>query len=630
MRISTLPGLCLLAACSTADPPPAIHLDPGGDAWALTREVRGTADPGCDPIEIITPSGLVPARREGARFTAVVPLDPGRNELVARCRGSRGDARSAPVWIDARVRPHPRPRAEVALEPGAVVLRDAAPGAWERRWTPREDNAAPLALRSGERLTAVTAPELRLAPPDRDGEYYVTLSARDREGREGRSTAVFLVEGGRPRLPPPGWTPRWAREAVIYGVLPRLFGQEGLRSVTARLDALAELGVTVLWLAPVFGAPPGDYGYAVTDYFTVREELGGEAALKELVDAAHDRGLRVILDFVLNHTARQHRYFVDAETGGDASPYRAFYEWRPDGTPAHYFDWTHLPNLDLDHPEVARWLTEAAQTWVERAGADGFRIDAAWGPRERSPDFLRRWAAELRRVRPDLLLLAEASARDGYWEGAGFDLAYDWTDRPGEWAWQAAFEDRAGEGRALARALAGRGAHRVARFLANNDTGPRFHDRYGLGIHDAAFTLLFTTPGVPMLFTGDEVAASYEPYANPPPLAFTDARGVRERIRALIALRRALPALRSATLLPVGVGDDPELLGYARLDDGGGAPALVLLNFASGPRAVTPTLPAEAAALAAGLRDARSGERFAKGARIPLAPGQGRVLVPEG
>jgi len=155
----------------------------------------------------------------------------------------------------------------------------------------------------------------------------------------------------------------------------------------------------------------------------------------------------MIIDFVTNHASDENAYFADAEAHGRASPYFSFFARADDGNAAHYFDWKNLENLNYDNPEVQRLMIAASSYWVRRFDVDGFRVDAAWGPRRRAAEFWPRWRAELKRIKPDLLLLAEASARDPYYVRHGFDAAYDWTGNLGEWG--------------MAEGIRRRGAHRA-------------------------------------------------------------------------------------------------------------------------------------------------------------------------
>ena len=140
---------------------------------------------------------------------------------------------------------------------------------------------------------------------------------------------------------------------------------------------------------------------------------------------AHDRDIRVLMDFVPNHTSAAHRYFKDASHLGRESRYWDFYDRDADGTVTNYFDWTHLPNLNFDNPEVRRMITEAFAYWVGELDVDGFRVDVAWGVKERAPGFWPELRAQLDAIKPGVLLIAEASARDPYYYSHGFEAAYD-------------------------------------------------------------------------------------------------------------------------------------------------------------------------------------------------------------
>ena len=392
-------------------------------------------------------------------------------------------------------------------------------------------------------------------------------------------------------------TPAWVVDAVVYGVIPGRFGPDGLRSVSDRLPQLRDLGVTALWLSPINASPPGDFGYAVTDYFALNPAVGTEADLRALVQGAHALGIRVLMDFVPNHTSAQHPMYRDAVARGTASPYYGFYDRDPAGEPTHYFDWGHLPNLDFDNLAVRRLVLDAFAYWVREFDVDGFRIDVAWGVKERALDFWPLCREALARLKPDVLLIAEAGARDPYYLANGFDAAYDWTDELGHWAWEDVFAPREGIAARLRAALTNgdRGyppGSRIFRFLNNNDTGVRFVDGHGPELTRAAFTLLLTLPGLPCIYTGDEVGASYQPYDEVVPVDWErDPHGFRPLLKHLIRMRRIQPSLRSLDWELLDVEPSDRVLVYTR-DGGVHDPLfLVALNFSEEPVQVDLTLP---------------------------------------
>jgi cyclomaltodextrinase / maltogenic alpha-amylase / neopullulanase len=383
--------------------------------------------------------------------------------------------------------------------------------------------------------------------------------------------------------------PAWVDEAVVYGVVPAVFGETGgFRDVTARLDELAELGVTALWLSPINESPDGDFGYAVVDYFGLRPEYGSEADFRQLVEEAHARGIRVLMDFVPNHTSIAHPYHRDAATHGRASRYWDFYDRDADGQPTHYFDWAHLPNLNYDNPEVRTMMLEAFAYWVREFDVDGFRVDVAWGVKERAPDFWPEWRAQLHAIKPDLFLLAEASALDPYYFDHGFDAAYDWTEDLGHWAWEGVFEHVEPAELVASLDAAVRASHvpgrLVFRFLNNNDTGPSFVSRHGPDLTRVASAALLTLSGIPLIWTGEEVGASYSPYVDNAPVVWRDRYGLVEHYERLIAMRKRLPALHGPGFEPLPV-DAAGVYAYVRSAPGA-ADVVVALNFAGEPRRV--------------------------------------------
>jgi cyclomaltodextrinase / maltogenic alpha-amylase / neopullulanase len=648
--------LATLISLLPSDPVPAEHraitlYGDGGDAWTFEKKLEGELpDGGCDRVLVASPSATIEAWQANGRFGAAVPLLEGENEVRAICRvGATDRAVSEPQHWKVRLRDAPKAWIRIVpADEGIVLNAGASEPAPARRapivahqWRSDPGNAEPLAMSDGAvlRATTIARDDLFLRMPGIDGEYRVTLRVTDALGRTDESTAVFLVDHGTARAAELAEErPAWLGSAVVYGVVPFFFGSRGFDDVTARLDAIKDLGASVLWLSPITGTEEGDFGYAVTDHFALRDAFGTEQDLRELISAADARGLRVIMDFVPNHTSAQHPYYLSAEQRGRASPYYDFYDRDAAGQVTTYFDWENLKNLNYDNPEVQRYMIEAFTYWVREFGIDGFRIDAAWGVRERAPEFWPRLRGELERIDPDLLLVAEASARDPYYDIVGFDAAYDWTNRQGEWSWRGAFEDPASTAERLRSVLIGsrtvepgaslsRSGALAFRFLNNNDTGERFVTRYGVARTRLAATMLLTLPGLPLLYTGDEVGAEFEPYDEGPVLSWTDTHGLRDHYAQLLALRREQAVLRSDRLEILETSYPESVLAYVRPAEQREHDIIVLLNY--GPKPVRAVLPVAALTGTASLLDLISGEAIPIASEAPAVdvPGWGaRVL----
>jgi len=217
-------------------------------------------------------------------------------------------------------------------------------------------------------------------------------------------------------------TPRWAHEAITYHIfVDRFTGVENrwltaaelnsftggtLRGVIDQLDYLVDLGVTVLWLSPIFRTPTY-HGYDTSDYFTVDPRFGTNDDLRELVTIAHARGLRVLLDFVANHTSVEFAPFVEAQHN-PASAYRDWFSFDPVYKHGYrgFFDEASMPQLDTDHPAVRHFLINAARYWLREYDVDGYRLDYAAGP---SHAFWSEFRAACRQVKPDCWLFGEVT-----------------------------------------------------------------------------------------------------------------------------------------------------------------------------------------------------------------------------
>jgi glycosidase len=607
-------------ATITVSPESSVKLSVLGgnqDVWAWVRQVKiGVSEGECEQAIVRVNGQEFETQPAGETFTAEVRVFTGENQVSAAClQPGGGEVRSDPVVYTGRLRQIPTAVIQITLDGGRIVLdgskslpaEDGAAIA-NSLWSARAGNPAPLQMEAGELAGEVEGESIAILPPMSDGEYYLRLRVKDQAGREDTSTIYFVMENGQPRIPDyDRENPAWVETAIVYGVIPFLFGSPAFEAIRARLDELADLGINALWLGPINVHPADDYGYAVEDYFGLDPAYGSEEDFRALVQAAHARGIRILMDFVPNHTSNTHPYFLDAQQRGRESGYWDFYDRDGQGNYTHYFDWAHLPNLNYDNPEVRQMMLEAFSYWVREFDVDGFRVDVAWGIEERRPDFWPEWRRALKRIKPDLLLLAEATAREPYYFDNGFDAAYDWTYQPGAWAWRVIWDTYQYRllSYNLTDALTNRpeGFHPDAlifRFLNNNDTGKRFITKHGQDVTRVATALLLTLPGIPCLYTGDEYGLEFEPYQELTPLTFEERYpGLRDYHRRLITLRKALPTLHSRLWSPLQFEAVPQTVyGYVRYGEASDAPVIVLLNFSEEPTELAFDLPQEAMAFA--------------------------------
>ncbi|WP_034549927.1 glycoside hydrolase family 13 protein [Carnobacterium funditum] len=269
---------------------------------------------------------------------------------------------------------------------------------------------------------------------------------------------------------------KWWKNAIVYQVYPKSFkdtsgnGIGDLRGVIQKLDYIKQLEVNTIWINPIFKSPQVDNGYDVSDYYAIDPLFGTMDDVEELIEEAHKRELKIIFDFVLNHTSVEHPWFQEALKGLD-NPHRGFYIWRdalPNGDlpnnwasifggsvwekePAGNQFYFHLfkkemPDLNWDNPHVEKAMEDIGKFWLDK-GIDGFRLDAFIHldklddfPSELSmkngelasaqeinknlpniKNYIQDLTSGLRRVNPDVFILGEAASAD-------VELAVTYTD----------------------------------------------------------------------------------------------------------------------------------------------------------------------------------------------------------
>jgi alpha-amylase len=339
----------------------------------------------------------------------------------------------------------------------------------------------------------------------------------------------------------------WWNEAVFYEIFVRSFydsngdGIGDFNGIVEKLDYLndgdpnttTDLGINALWLMPIHPSP-SYHGYDVTDYYDVNPDYGTLDEFRTLLAEAHRRGIRLIMDLVINHTSREHPWFVEAQD--PASARREWYLWSPTDPRAagpwgqqvwhpspqgdFYYGvfWEGMPDLNYNNPDVAAEMENIVRFWLEEIGVDGFRVDGAryvveegtvLADSEGNHAWFRRLQSFIKEINPNAMTVGEIWTTNDvvstYAQGDEFDLLFDFDLAADHLA--SARTERADEAR-LGLAIGIRllpNAH-TANFLTNHDI-ERTMTQLGGDLNKAkrAATLLMTAPGTPFIYYGEEL-----------------------------------------------------------------------------------------------------------------------------
>lgn len=418
--------------------------------------------------------------------------------------------------------------------------------------------------------------------------------------------------------------PEWSKNATIYQVNVRQFSAEGTFSAVEReLPRIKALNVDIVWLMPIH--PIGEKNrkgtqgspYSVKDYYGVNPEFGTLADLKHLVDTAHSLGLKVILDWVPNHTAWDNPM---------AAEHPDWYQkdWKGGFRPTPWFDWSDIINLDYRSPGLRRYMTEVMKYWVRDIGIDGYRCDVAgFIPL----DFWNNLRKELDAIKP-VFMLAEWESRDLHAEAFDMTYAWAWYDEVHKicsgksnvgglfnyYAWNEGFypED-------IMRMT----------FVSNHDKnaweGTEFEQfRDGL---DAAIVLSVVSEGMPLIYNGQEAGHDKR-------LAFFEKDPIQWRehryagfYRKLFALKKANTALWNAhwgaRMVQVVNTEPNKVFSFVRQNDRD--KVFALMNFSG----ETLKIKLTDGPYAGRYTEFFTGEKadIAEGAELTLAPWSYRIYV---
>jgi glycosidase len=364
-------------------------------------------------------------------------------------------------------------------------------------------------------LGNVNAQNISFSIPVISGEYIFKVKVTDSRGRY--NVAGYIIKASPDSLHVESLNehPAWVDHMRLYEVYTPSYGQTqvGLKGVLEKIDYLADLGINAIWMTPIFD---GNYnGYAEKNYYKINPALGTEDDLKQIVQKAHQKGIKILLDLVINHTWTSHPFFQNILNLKASSPFSDYYLWS--GIPGisafnYYYNWSDLPNMNVNNEELQNYLYNMAEYWIREFDIDGYRCDVAWGIEERNSNFWKVMRARIKNLKPEAFLLAESPA-DNLQEGhtldifnSKFDAAYDWELR--------------GFGVGAFNTIL-TGASNISslnpvitktypvnsypmRFIENHDF-LRATSEFGIKQSKLAHTIVFTINGIPLIYGGGEV-----------------------------------------------------------------------------------------------------------------------------
>ncbi len=525
-------------------------------------------------------------------FSVDVTLQPGVNHIRAHVV-TEGDTSWSPSMTWEYITPQ-APEVEFSnYVEGGIVYLDASSSSDPQEqvisflWSADPDN--PETVNLEDPTDATTSFDI----PDTPGEYYFDLVLTDNDDNETRARTFVTVT--LDSVHPFGLNEcaAWVDNAIVYQIFVRAYAQNDvLRTIADDMERIATLGFTTVWLTPIFPGPT-NHGYEITDYYGIDAELGTMADFDYLVEQAHEHGLKVVLDLVINHSSILHPIMRDAFAYGEYSPYYDWYDRGPNGGHEYYYDWYSLPNFNFDNPDVWHYLIEMSKWWVTQHDIDGYRCDVAWGPQERNDQFWIAWREALKEIKPELFLLGEAGANGFAIFEDRFDMAYDWNlHHEGGSSFINLFPGPPNLTN-LHNLITNFGYpwppyKNPFRFLENHDEARYISENTPQQTKLAA-QLLLSIPGVPMIYAGQEIGATSQRGLIP---WGTDPEGVAHHYESLLAARSQFAALRTGSYELIPNNQNSFVYSVGRYLEGEPI-AVSAMNFFSSSRVVTLTLPVE-------------------------------------
>ena len=372
----------------------------------------------------------------------------------------------------------------------------------------------------------------------------------------------------------------WSKDAVIYQINVRQFSQAGtFEAVTQRLADIQSLGVSIIWLMPVhpigevhrkgaLGSP-----YSVKDYLAINPEFGDEASFQSLVDRAHVLGLKVIIDWVPNHSAWDNPLVTD-------HPDWYAKDYKGDFRPSPWWDWSDIIEFDYSNPELRKYMINAMCYWVKQFNIDGFRCDVAgYVPN----DFWQQLRQALDAIKP-VFMLAEWENRDLHEQAFNMSYAWSWNETMHDIAMGRASVDRLRKYYSWNERAWPRSAYRMT-FVSNHDKNAwdgTQHEQFGDCL-EAAIVLSVLGEGMPLIYNSQEAGESKRlAFFERDPIDWQP-HPVGKLYRKLIRLKKRLPALWNgpfgATMIQVPNSKPDQVFSFVRMQDSG--KVFIVLNLSA-------------------------------------------------
>jgi neopullulanase len=368
--------------------------------------------------------------------------------------------------------------------------------------------------------------------------------------------------------------PEWVGRTVWYQIFPERFCKGSLAGIRQKLPYLKELGVTGIYLTPVFSSP-SEHKYDIADYFNVDRHFGTNDDLKALVAEAHGAGMRVMLDAVFNHIGATHPFWLDVLKNQERSPYKDYFHIHSFPVKKRYanrYDINYdtfsfvadMPKWNTENPAARKHLIDAAVYWIKECDIDAWRLDVA---NEVSLDFWNNFSTSVRKAKKDCYILGEIWHDASNWINPGcFDSAmnYPLGFAVSDFFLKKAVDAAAFTGRLLAALSRYSDLHNRAAFnlMDSHDTARALTlakgDKQALR---NAFTMLFLFPGSPCIYYGTEIGMAGDESANREPMIWDETQQDRD----LLSFFKDLITFRAAHIKLIDEG-------RLRFEENGGVP----------------------------------------------------------